>query len=736
MRRGQEECLSDAELIAVALGELARGHVVDALDHLDRCAACRERLSALAGESDRRTRPLSSPTPPSSVPPPIRPGTWIGNYRVDRLIGSGGMGVVYRGVEPSLARAVAIKLLNRPELDRPGERERTRMERESRALARLSHRNVVTIYQVGEHEGRRYLAMEYIEGGTVREWLAAGERSAREVVDLFVQAGDGLAAVHEAGFVHRDVKPDNLLVGSDGRVRVGDFGLVITAGDPGTEGPVERPPLAHGAVRLTETGALMGTPRYMAPEVLRGDSADARSDQWSYCASMWEALSGAPAYPGDIVTALDRGGAQQPPAEPDRPGRIPRRLRRALLRGLSHDPADRWPSMRSLVAELAGRRRITRATAAVLVAGVAGGVAIGLGFGGAGDEPDPCAAVGGELAGAWNQQRRAGLARALQPYPDSAASSIDRSAASYAGGWLEARRSACRTAAREATDAALEVACLDERRAAFAAVLSELGRAPPQDPVTALEAIDDLPATADCRDRTWLANRQPPPADPSRRARVAELRASLEAARVQLRFGRKDSADRMARSALEQARRLAPGTLTADSLWLVGQTARATGAPDARGKLEEGLTAAEAAADDVLVARLWADLLDAARTDETPRPEVDRWLRHARAIATRLDRLSPGAHDRTLADLAAAEGQLLRARGAALRAEARLRDALELDVRSGGTKSSRVVRARGRLAALLLERGQVQAAAAERGRAESLARELVGDADAPRLAAP
>jgi serine/threonine-protein kinase len=185
--------------------------------------------------------------------------------------------------------------------------------------------------------------MEYIEGGTVREWLAAAPRTWREIIDVFAQAGSGLAAVHEAGFIHRDIKPDNLLVGADGRVRLGDFGLVVSAGagEDGGAGPLALAGTRRRSTRLTDTSALMGTPRYMAPEVLRGEPADARSDQWSFCASVWEALSGAPAYPGDLVTALTRGHEACAPAEPAHPARMPRRLR-AASRTIRPSAGRRW----------------------------------------------------------------------------------------------------------------------------------------------------------------------------------------------------------------------------------------------------------------------------------------------------------------------------------------------------------------------------------------------------------
>jgi len=740
MESGRQQCLTEADARTLIAGDLPPDRFAAVQDHLDDCADCRALLSDVVRGGGRSGTPPPDLTRPDSLAaklPLIGAGTWIGNYRVDRPIGAGAMGVVYRGVDRSLERPVAIKLLGRADEDRIDHSDHARMERESRALARLSHRNVVTVYQIGEHEGRRYLALEYIEGGTVREWLAAAPRSLPEIVCVFVQAGHGLAAVHEAGFIHRDIKPDNLLVGADGRALVGDFGLVRSAAEETAESAAARVrkidlALSRSA-RLTETGSIMGTPRYMAPELLRGERADARSDQWGYCASLWEALAGVPAFPGDLVTALDRGSAPRAPAEPDRADRIPRRVRRLLLRGLAHDPSDRWPSMRSLVSALdGGRRRRARATAAVLVAGAAAGIALGIGFGvGSARGPEPCAAAGGELAATWNQARRTRVAAALAAYPRSAVRSIDRLLDDHAGGWLEARRAACLAAERAPGEAALATACLGERRVALEAALAGLER-PPRDPVLALDAVAGLPAVADCGDTTWLANRQQPPADARLRARIAELRGEVEAAWVQHRLGRA-GAGQLARDLVARARSTGFAPLTAESLRLAGATARAAAAPDALALLEESLTMAEAAADDVLVANAWIDLLDLARASGHDAGAVDRWTRHARAIATRLEQMAPAAHDRTLAELAAIEGLALRSRGALDRAEARLRESLERETRAAGAPGPRVARAHARLAAILHQRGAREPAAEQQARAESLARDLVGPAAASRL---
>ncbi|MEZ4428782.1 MAG: serine/threonine-protein kinase [Nannocystaceae bacterium] len=210
----------------------------------------------------------------------------IGRYVILARLGAGGMGVVVVAYDPKLDRKVAIKLLNNL---RDGDREsRLRMEREAQAMARLAHPNVVTVYEVGEFEGHLFVAMEFVKGKNLNAWLREREPSDdwRTTLDMFIQAGQGLAAAHQAGIVHRDFKPDNVFVGDDGRVRVGDFGLARRE-DEAAETPATRvwekiadtSALAHD---LTTTGMAMGTPAYMAPEQFLGQSIDARTDQFAF----------------------------------------------------------------------------------------------------------------------------------------------------------------------------------------------------------------------------------------------------------------------------------------------------------------------------------------------------------------------------------------------------------------------------------------------------------------------
>jgi serine/threonine protein kinase len=285
----------------------------------------------------------------------------VGPYRVHAQLGAGGVGMVYEAEDEGLHRRVAVKVL----LD-ASPVSQARFRREARAMGRLNHPNVATVFDVGEADGQAYIAMELVRGRTLRQWLSerglgirtTSVRALRppiaEVLAVLRQAGAGLRAAHEAGLVHRDFKPDNVLVGDDGRVRVVDFGLAKHHADLGDEGPVDVEALARELVdaRITKTGSLMGTPAYMAPEQFRGE-CDARSDQFAFCVVLYEAIYGRLPFPGDTAEALyestSRGKLRPWPEHSDvAPG-----VKAVLRRGLSAKADDRFASMSALLEVLA-----------------------------------------------------------------------------------------------------------------------------------------------------------------------------------------------------------------------------------------------------------------------------------------------------------------------------------------------------------------------------------------------
>ncbi|MEM7153527.1 MAG: protein kinase [Myxococcota bacterium] len=314
--------------------------------------------------------PIEDPRSHGDGADPVR----IGRYVVIKRIGEGGMGMVYAAYDDTLDRKVAVKLLH-PRGAGAGVDARARLIREAQALARLSHPSVIHVYEVGTWQEQVYVAMEFVDGTTLGQWQRQEGRTWRDVLEAYVAAGRGLAAAHAAGIVHRDFKAANVLVRNDGAVRVVDFGLARQEIEAGASGSKPRPidlgasapalSLVDGQTSpgtdapLTRTGAIMGTPAYMAPEQHIGQRADVRSDQFSYCVSLYEALYGFRPFPGETVAALRRnvlaGRLEQPPRYTD----IPPRIFRVLERGLQIHPHDRHGGMATMLDELTRDPRVT-----------------------------------------------------------------------------------------------------------------------------------------------------------------------------------------------------------------------------------------------------------------------------------------------------------------------------------------------------------------------------------------
>jgi len=351
----EPDCPDETELLALAQGTLVGGDRTRVIEHLDGCAACRAAVAGAATEVDQQ---------------PEADGGAIGRYTLVRPIGAGAMGIVFEARDPELDRSVAIKLLRRQLGSDDEPRPEPRLGGEARSLAKLAHPNVVAAYEVARHDGDLYLVMELVEGPTLAGWLDAAPRSTREVLAMFQQAGQGLAAAHAAGIVHRDFKLDNVLVGADGRARVTDFGLA--------SGTLSRPPaeLDSRIVALTRTGALAGTPAFMAPEVLRGGGASAASDQFAFAVSLWIGLYGVRPFEGATVAELIADSDRGQPRTSGR--RVDKGVRAIVERGLAPDPAHRWPSVSAMLTALERtstsptRRRYVAGVAVLAIAGTVG----------------------------------------------------------------------------------------------------------------------------------------------------------------------------------------------------------------------------------------------------------------------------------------------------------------------------------------------------------------------------
>jgi tetratricopeptide (TPR) repeat protein len=512
------------------------------------------------------------PPPPSSSSPRrsgpasgLVVGDRLGRYVIERPVGAGGMGEVYAAHDPQLDRRVAIKVL------RPAHRQplaAARLLREAQALARLEHPNVVTIYDAGETDGRVFLAMQYVEGATLGEHLAAARPPWPRIVELFVAAGRGLAAAHAAGLIHRDFKPSNVLVDGAGVARVTDFG-VARAADEAIEPGAPSPPAAATELAdsvtplssdMTEAGAVIGTPAFMAPEQHAGQRGTARSDQFAFATSLWQALFGhhpfVPLDHGPVGSALEyialvgEGALQPPPAGHP----VPRRIVAALTRALARQPEARWPTMTALLAELDEPSVSPRAAVIALSAMAALGIGAALWFGltgGGGAAPGAACAADADrrLAAAWSPARAIavdlGFAASGRPHGPAAAllarAGLDR----YAEAWRDQAHARCAAASGAAASdpafaplVASREACLADALAGLAGTVDTLvAGAVPALVDHVGEVIDGLPELAVCADPERMAAISAPPIaialrlEPLR-ARLAGLEARLVAGLV------------------------------------------------------------------------------------------------------------------------------------------------------------------------------------------------------------
>jgi tetratricopeptide (TPR) repeat protein len=539
---------------------------------------------AAAGSSPKSAAPLDSDEllrevigmAPRAAPAALARGQVVdGAYRIEDELGSGGMGRVYRAHDLRLGRDVAIKL-HTAVASEPGG---ARLLREAAALARLAHPNVVTVFEVGTWSGHPWVAMEYVPGGTARTWLAAAPRRPAEILAVYTAAARGLAAAHAAGLVHRDFKPDNVLV-AEGRVRVADFGLAVSTAEAGRGSDGDSAARAPGPALATVTcaGAIMGTPAYMAPEQWAGARVGPPADQFALAVALWEALTGArpfepPCEPGS------EPAAPAPAPRPVRAGQMPRHVERALRRALAHDPAARWPHLDALIAALARdpaqpRRRAAAATAIATGAAIAIAAASTRGDRPAQDPGSACALASADEAALRAAVLPDGLvaaaaaAAAVGAGPEAAtrARRIGGIAAAFRADYGARARAGCRAIAEGAWPSPLAAAhreCL----AYHASVARELVAAAPGAASSASDVTQivlALPGLAPCVDPRRLAGWRPVASTPTALAELTAAHARLEAALTLLEQGRvararalyQEVAARSARTSQPLARRL------------------------------------------------------------------------------------------------------------------------------------------------------------------------------------
>ena len=466
----------------------------------------------------------------------------IGRFTVLKLLGQGGMGYVYSCYDEQLDRKIAVKVL-RPALLCNQKSATTRLMREAQAMARLAHPNVVTVFEAGEADQLVFVAMEFISGTSLDVWVAS-PRSWKEVLSTFIQAGRGLAAAHQVGIVHRDFKPQNVMRNEDGIVKVLDFGLARAAdGNVSEELFTTSPDTAEAPaspllLKLTYTGTILGTPAYMSPEQHSGEVANAASDQFSFCVSLYQALYTRLPFSIDSLEALKgdvmRGAIAPPPARTP----VPARIHGALRRGMHVDPAQRFKSMTELLAVLERdpARRLWRAATVVGTAAITGVVSISAVGANA---VEVCPDAHAELAGIWDAERRSSVEASVRATAPGQAGElllrVEPRLDDYAAAWSAMRNESCIAHAEGRQSAQLfdqRTACLDQRRASLAATVDAVANAESTRLDNAIKAVLALPALETCADVDALTAEIPPPEDPAVRTRVQQHRQRLARAEV------------------------------------------------------------------------------------------------------------------------------------------------------------------------------------------------------------
>jgi tetratricopeptide (TPR) repeat protein len=577
---------------------------------------------------------LATVGPPKRTEAMLQRGATFGRYTVLEMLGRGGMGEVYAVYDSKLDRKAALKVLRYTNEDYE-----LRLRREAQAMARLSHPNVVAVFDTGSVDGRVFVAMEFVQGQTLRAWRRAKVRPLAEILRMYIAAGRGLAAAHGAGLIHRDFKPDNVLVSEGGVVKVTDFGLAravntsTTPWAPSEEGAtppayksnpppvVDLPPNVSAPAmpesspsltsEVTESGELLGTPGYMAAEQYLQEEIDERTDQFAFCVALYEALYGQKPFPAGMTESVQAMLADQV-KPPPKGSKVPAHIHRALLRGLASKKSDRHPRMLALLEELSrdpAKRRRQVAGAVVAVAAIAVG-AVWVNRTIAARTSQLCAGSEAEAAEVWNADAQGRIERAMLATNLSYAADVWRRTRgaldAYMAGWTAMHKQTCQATRidRHQSEQVMTVrmACLGQRREEVGALTKVLEGADGDVVAKAVQAAMALPSVDTCKDVTSLLSVEPEPGDPASRNELDSIRKGLAAVRAEYEAGKYAAARAEAAKLVERARRVGYHPVIAEALLWLAQAMSKAGVPRTQciERSEEAAAEADSGRDDLL----------------------------------------------------------------------------------------------------------------------------------------
>jgi len=678
----------------------------------------------------------------------LEPGEQLGRYVVLYRLGTGGMGVVYAAYDPQLDRKVALKLLRHgsssPERS---QRAAERLMREARSMAQITHPNVITVHDATVVGSRVFLAMEHVDGVTLTRHLASGEHDWRDILKVLIAAGRGLAAAHNGGLVHRDFKPDNVMLARDGRVLVMDFGLAralqpdddepIGSGratpDDEEDSYVLGPSTKRGKARASRVA---GTPGYMAPEQHRAEATDSRTDQFSYCVTLYEALYRQRPFRGETAEQVAEQVAAAQIKAPPSTYHVPGWVRAALLRGLQPDPNDRWDSMDQLLDALEADPAVHRRRWFAVLSGAAVATAFGAAtvwwVGGA----SACEPAEERLAGVWDDARRSDITTAFnavdRPYAADALEGTTEGFDLYASSWLSMHQEVCEAnrVRGEQSDALfdLRMECLDRRRSEFRALSDLFSEADVSVVKEAVVATSKLTPLAACANTQLLKTTVPLPHDPKVREQVRSVRDQLARAKAYEDGARLERSLKLIQTILETARTLDYPPVLAEAQYRHGTTLLAKGDPrGALAALRKSVQTASGSRHDEIAARASISLATALSVSG----QVERSAEAAEAAAAAVERA--GASADLVALLANLQGRVAFALGDYEAAEVAFDRALSMQREAFGDEHSSLARFYNNLALAHGQQGNLAESIAFLRRALKLEERVLGSVH-PRVA--